>query len=267
MRLELLLRFEEPFIIPYNYPRPLYSFIIHTIEFGDPRIARRIHNNKKDIKFVASTIRPVGKVRKTENGLLVESGKVKLLVGSPAWPVLEALINGLALGVGRLHILGMKLLDVDIKHTKTPRRLAGRKLTTLSPVNVYHNNPPNGFKQWDLSPVGQRNSPFENEPEVWKELVFENLKSKYLMVYGEPYEGDFEIKVLSRMPKSKRFFMKRDEKTGEPIYARAWDFRFKMWGEEEFLRVAYDLGLGMRNPHGFGMVEVHDHRHTKKWTS
>jgi len=267
MRLKLLLHFEEPFVIPYNYPHPLYSFLIHAIKLGDPRIAMRIHNNKKDIKFVASRVFPIGDGEKTENGLLVESGEVELFVSSPAWPVLEALINGFALGRGRLHILGKRLLDAEVEPVETPKRLSGRKLTTLSPVNVYHNNPPNGFKQWDLSPVGQPNSPFENEPEVWKELVFENLKSKYLMVYGEPYEGDFEIKILSRMPKSKRLFIKKDKKTGKPIYARAWDFHFRMWGEEEFLRVAYDLGIGMKTPHGFGMVGIYGHRDPKKRTS
>ena len=267
MRLNLTLHFEPPFVIPYNYPRYLYSFLLSAIRLADEKVAERVHENKRDIKFVASKFLPIGEVEKTEKGLRVESGTVRLYVGSPARTLMSTLVEGLGYGIGKLHVAGQRLLYYEVELEETPKRLSGKHFETLSPVSVYHNNPPNGSKQWDLSPVGQRNSPFENEPEVWKELVFENLKSKYLMVYGEAYEGDFEIKVLSRMPKSKRFFMKRDEKTGEPIYARAWDFHFKMWGEEEFLRVGYDLGLGMRNPHGFGMVGIYDHRHTKKWTS
>jgi len=159
MRLKLLLHFEEPFLIPYNYPHPLYSFLIHAIKLWDPMIAKRVHNNKKDIKFVASKLFPVGSAEKTDKGLLVKSGKVELFVGSPAWPVLEALTNGLAIAIGQLHILGRQLIDVRVRPVETPKRLSGRKLKTLSPVSVYHNNPPNGFKQWDLSPVGQPNSP------------------------------------------------------------------------------------------------------------
>ena len=256
MRLELLLHFEEPFLVPYNYPRPLYSFLIHAIKLGDPMIARRIHNNKKDIKFVASKLFPEGSAEKTDSGLLVKSGRVELFVGSPAWPVLEALANGLAIGIGQLHILRKRLLDVEVRPVETPKRLSGRKLKTLSPVSVYHNNPPNGFKQWDLSPVGQPNSPFKYEPAVWKDLVFRNLREKYFMVHGEPFEGDFEIEVFLESARSKMFRIKRDDRTGRHTQVRAWEFYFRMQGDEELLRVAWDTGLGMRNAHGFGLIGV-----------
>jgi len=255
LRVKLLLHFEEPFLIPYNYPRSLYLFLFHAIKFGDPLVADRIHDNKKDIKFVASHMFPLGSVEKTENGLLVDSGKVKLFVGSSAWPVLEALRNGLALGIGQLHILRRELLDVEVKPVKTPKRLSGRKLKTLSPVNVYHNNPPNGFKQWDLSPVGQPRSPFDNEPAVWKDLVFRNLRGKYLMVHGEHYNGSFDIEVFPRSVRSKMFRIKRDG-NGRYTKVRAWEFKMRMWGDEDLLRIAWDLGLGMRNTHGFGMLGV-----------
>jgi len=256
MRLKLLLHFEEPFLIPYNYPRQLYSFLIHAIELEDPMIAKRIHDNKKDIKFVASKLFPRGSAGKTDSGLLVKSGKVELFVGSPAWPVLEALANGLAIGIGQLHILRRYLLDVEVRPVETPKRLSGRKLKTLSPVSVYHNSPPNGFRQWDLSPVGQPNSPFEDEPVVWKELVFRNLREKYFMVHGEPFEGDFEIEIFQESVRSKRFKIKRDDRTGRYTQVRAWDFHFRMWSDEELLHVAWDTGIGMRNAHGFGLVGV-----------
>ncbi|MCO6040877.1 CRISPR-associated endoribonuclease Cas6 [Thermococcus alcaliphilus] len=256
MRLTLILHFEPPFLIPYDYPHYLYSFLLNAIKLADREVASRIHNNKRDIKFVASKFKPVGRTKRVNEGLLVESGTVELHVASTEKTLLRVLGEGLRYGIGELHVRGQGLLHYEPKLEKTPEHLSGKRFKTLSPVNVYYNNPPNGLKQWDLSPVGQPNSPFENEPEVWKRLVFENLKSKYLMVYGEPYNGDFDIKVLTKKPKSKKFFIKRDEKTGKPIYTRAWEFDFKMWGEEEVLRVAYDLGLGMRNPHGFGMIEM-----------
>jgi CRISPR-associated endoribonuclease Cas6 len=256
MRIKLLLHFKSPFSIPYNYPRYLYSFLLRAIELADKEVAGRIHNNKRDIKFVASKFKPVGNAKSVSEGLIVDSGKVELYVGSAEITILRTLIEGLGYGPNELHIKGQSLLSYEAELEDSPARLSGKRFRTISPVNIYHNNPPNGFRQWDLSPVGQPNSPFENESEVWKRLVFENLKSKYLMVYGEPYNGDFDIKVLTKKPKSKKFFMKLDEKTGKPIYTRAWEFDFRMWGEEEFLRVAYDLGIGMRNPHGFGMVEA-----------
>ncbi|BAD84636.1 hypothetical protein, conserved, RAMP superfamily [Thermococcus kodakarensis KOD1] len=256
MRIKLLLRFKPPFLIPYNYPRYLYSFLLRAIELADKEVAGRIHNNKRDIKFVASKFMPIGSTKRLEQGLLVESGTVELYVGSTEDIILESLVRGLGQGVGMLHVRGQRLLSYEAELEEIPKHLSGKRFKTLSPVSVYHNNPPNGFRQWDLSPVGPPNSPFENEPKVWKELLFENLKSKYMMVYGEPYEGSFDIRVLTKKPKSRRLLVKIDERTGKPIYARVWEFDFKMWGEEELLRVAYELGIGMRNPHGFGMVEV-----------
>ena len=255
MRLNLTLHFERPFLIPYNYPRYLYSFLIHAISLADEEVAARVHNNRRDIKFVASKLLPVGEVKRTRGGLLVESGTVKLYVGSVEGTILSTLVEGLGYG-GALHVKGQKLLHFEARLEKTPNHLSGKHFRTLSPVSVYHNSPPNGFRMWDLSPVGQPNSPFENEPEVWKRLVFENLRSKYMMVYGESYKGDFEIEVFPGSLKSKMFRIKRYDKTGKYTKVRAWDFEFRMWGEERLLRVAYDLGIGMRNAHGFGMIEV-----------
>ncbi len=255
MRLNLTLHFEAPFMIPYNYPRFLYSFLLNAMRRADEEVAERVHNNKRDIKFVASKFLPVGRKKRTRDGFLVKSGTVRLYVGSTESTILRSIVKGLGY-TEKLHIKGQRLLHFEAQLEETPKSLSGKLFRTLSPVSVYHNSPPNGFRQWDLSPTGQPNSPFENEPEAWKSLVFENLKSKYMMVYGEPYEGDFEIEVFPESVKSKMFRIKRDDKTGEYTKVRAWEFEFRMRGEERLLRVAYDLGLEMRNPHGFGMIEV-----------
>ena len=52
------------------------------------------------------------------------------------------------------------------------------------------------------------------------------------------------------------FKIKRDARTGRHTQVCAWDFHFRMGGDEELLRVAWDTGLGMRNAHGFGMIGV-----------
>jgi len=255
MRLNLTLNFERPFLIPYNYPRYLYSFLLNAMHLADEEVAKRVHNNKRDIKFVASKFLPVGEARRTQDGLIVESRRVRLYVGSTERTILSTIVEGLGYG-GKLHVKGQRLLHCEARLKEPPKRLSGKPFRTISPMSIYHNNPPNGFRQWDLSPVGQPNSPFENEPEMWKRLAFENLRSKYTMVYGEPYEGDFEIEVFSKSVRSKMFRIKRDDKTGKYTKVRAWEFEFRMWGEGKLLRVVYDLGLGMRNPHGFGMIEV-----------
>ncbi|AEH24653.1 CRISPR-associated protein Cas6 [Pyrococcus yayanosii] len=82
MRIKLTLHFKRPFLIPYNYPRPLYGFVINAINLGDERIAKRLRDNKKDVKFVLSKLYPVGKTRRTEKGILVEPGTVELYFGT-----------------------------------------------------------------------------------------------------------------------------------------------------------------------------------------
>ncbi|WP_457754691.1 hypothetical protein [Thermococcus sp.] len=61
LRFKLILVRDEPFILPFNYSRSLYGFTLKAIETADSRIAWRLHNIKKDIKFVLSEPRAIGK--------------------------------------------------------------------------------------------------------------------------------------------------------------------------------------------------------------
>ncbi|WP_324735723.1 CRISPR-associated endoribonuclease Cas6 [Thermococcus sp. SY098] len=260
LRFKLILVRDKPFILPFNYPRSLYGFTLKVIETADSHIAWRLHNIKKDIKFVLSEPRAIGKRGKqwtvAEKGILVKSKKFKLYF-STAEP---AIANAFAEGINQLE--EVKLFDMhfyveEIRLLKEPNSLSGKPLKTLSPINIIDNNPPNGKRQWDVSPFQSKNSPYKNEPLVWKYLLFKNLRSKYLMLHGETYEGSFDIEILNKpRPKEKRLIADRDKKTGKPIWAIAWHLGLKLYGEEDLLSVAYQLGIGVRNTHGFGMIEI-----------
>ena len=88
---------------------------------------------------------------------------------------------------------------------------------------------------------------------------------KYFLLHGEWYEGKLDIELLDKpKPKQSRFEIKHIVRYNpkikkhllDSIYVRGWDLGIKLYGEDEILRVAYELGLGMRNSLGFGMIEV-----------
>ena len=260
LRFKLILACDRSFILPFNYPRSLYGFALKAIETSDLHIAWRVHNVKKDIKFVLSEPRAVGKRGRdwtvTNRGILVNSKKFKLYFSTAELAIADAFVDGIS-QLEEAKLFGVSFCVEEIKLLKEPNSLSGKSLKTLSPISVIDNNPPNGKHQWDVSPFQSKNSPYKNEPLVWKHLLFENLRSKYLMLHGETYEGSFDIEILDKpRPKEKRLIADRDKKTGKPIWAIAWHLGLKLYGDEDLLSVGYQLGIGVRNTHGFGMIEL-----------
>ncbi len=98
------------------------------------------------------------------------------------------------------------------------------------------------LRHYDLGP---------DEPEFYENLK-ENLKQKYLLIYGKKPQEDFEIEVLSAKPK--RFEVKPS------IFQRAWHLVFKAYGDDELIRAGYLVGFGEKNSLGFGMVKVDGRR-------
>lgn len=234
----------------------IFIFFFCVIEFVDKEVVGRIYNNKRDIKFVVFKFMFIGSIKRFEQGFFVELGIVEFYVGFMEDIIFEFFVRGFGQGVGMFYVRGQRFLSYEVEFEEIFKYFFGKCFKIFLFVSVYYNNFLNGFWQWDFFLVGLLNSFFENEFKVWKEFFFENFKLKYMMVYGEFYEGSFDIRVFIKKLKSCRFFVKIDERIGKLIYVCVWEFDFKMWGEEEFFWVVYEFGIGMRNFYGFGMVEV-----------
>jgi len=268
MRAELSFSHDKPFYLPFNYNHPLQGLIYNALKLGDKSIAKRLHSNKKDIKFVFSKPLADGKKGRgwwvNKKGIFVKSKCFKIYFSTPEPWIFNAFIDGI-FKLEEIKLFGKTFYLNRVRTFKEPEKLSNRPLKTLSPINVFMNNAPNGAKTWDLSPIQPEKSPFKNEPGLWKEFLLRNLREKYLLLYGERYEGELDIELLNKPePKQSRFKIKHVVKYNsklkrhvlDSIYVRAWDLGLKLYGEEEILRIAYELGLGMRNSLGFGMIGV-----------
>ena len=96
-------------------------------------------------------------------------------------------------------------------------------------------------------------SPKEND---YRDLVYQNLISKYTTFYGKEYFSeyeDFEFEPdLSRV-KSSLITIKAD--TPQQTKVKGFKFRFTVKGDPKLMKFIYEGGLGMSNSIGFGFVK------------
>ncbi|MCD6221285.1 CRISPR-associated endoribonuclease Cas6 [bacterium] len=117
------------------------------------------------------------------------------------------------------------------------------EIKMLSPVTVYSTlKSKNGKKKTYYY------SPTEKE---FQKLIGENLKKKYFLIYQEKAEiNNFEIQPIGLKTSNLKIINYK----GTVI--KGWMGKFKIRGEKEVLKVAYDCGIGSKNPQGFGCFEI-----------
>ena len=233
-----LLPENERFKVPFNHQHYLQGLIYRRIQRVDPDLSLRLHSPKVPKLFTYSLFM-TGK-REYERGKPYFLGyRTGYFYFSTAVPrIAEAFVGGL-LQKPEVELWGERFVVEEVKAVKEPERLSGRKFVTLSPIAVTTKRVQFGRpRSYDLGP---------DEPEFY-ELVRENLREKYLHIFGSKPPEDFEMEVLNA--KSKRFEVKRG------IYQVAWHLVFRAKGDEGLLRAGYLAGFGEKNSIGFGMVRV-----------
>ncbi len=158
--------------------------------------------------------------------------------------IAEAFITGL-LKSPEVELWGERFVVEEVKALAEPEKLSGRKFVTLSPIAVTTKRVQLGkLRSYDLGP---------DEPEFYG-LIRENLREKYVHIFGSSPPEEFEMKVLNAKPK--RFEVKPG------IFQVAWHLVFRAWGDEDLLKAGYLAGFGEKNSIGFGMVKVDGRRRT-----
>lgn len=103
---------------------------------------------------------------------------------------------------------------------------------TLSPITVYRT-----FRKKTIF-YGPKDKDF-------KELIFENLKKKFLIVYSKDYEGKFDFKFKS--------FKKEVVKYKNGIII-GYSGKLSIDADESLMKILLHCGIGSKNSLGFGMV-------------
>jgi len=237
MRFLIRLKGENPeFKIPYNHLYYLQGLVYRRIQRTNPELSLALHRPKVPKLFTFSLF--MAEKRKRGNGFLIGKGHGFFYFSTPIAEIAEAFIGGL-LAEPEVELWNEKFYVETVKALPEPVSFTGKTYSTLSPIAVTTLKPQLGkLKHYDLSP---------SEEEFYTNLK-ENLKEKYVLLYGKKPPESFEIEILNAKPK--RFEVKPG------IYQRAWHLVFKAYGDDELIKVGYQAGFGEKNSLGFGMVKV-----------
>lgn len=228
----------EPFRIPFNHQHHLQGLIYRRVQHVNPDLSLRLHNPKVPKLFTYSLFMAEKRELAEDKSSLLGYGKGFFYFSTAVPEIAEAFIGGL-LQNPEVELWREKFTVEEVKALAEPERLSGKKFVTLSPIAVTTKRIQFGKpRSYDLSP---------REPEFY-ELVKENLREKYVLIYGSKPPEDFEMKVLNAKPK--RFEVKPG------IFQIAWHLVFRAYGDEGLLRAGYLAGFGEKNSIGFGMVKV-----------
>ena len=242
MRLAITFASKNEVILPIHYNELLQGLIYHLL---DKALAEKLHNEgfvyrKRKFKLFTFS-RIFGKLKKEGDKFKISS-PFKLFISSPYTEMLQSFTSNLikkpeiSLDQNKIWIESIEILAIpEIKKEIFIRM--------LSPLTIYSTL---------YSPDGKKKTYYYNPSEKeFPMLIKENIIKKYKAFYG-------------KMPSSEEFFIEpikldnRNEKIViyKGFVIKGWMGKFKLRGEPELLKLAYDAGLGAKNSQGFGMFEI-----------
>lgn len=235
----------EKMRLPLAYNSLIQGIIYHNL---DKPLANRIHDEgtplgKRHFRlFTFSKL--LGRYRIT--GTRIEfSGPVRLHIGSVHEELLQSLAEHL-LKNPRIQ-LGHSSCEIRSIEVETlPKFSKPVKVRTLSPINTYST-----LTTADGRKKTYYYSPFESD---WERQLPANLRRKaQALGWGEAQPAGLEeahIRPVRVDKRNLRIMKYRD------TVIKAWTGIYELNLPEPFFLLAYDAGLGSKNPQGFGMVEV-----------
>lgn len=168
---------------------------------------------------------------------------IELWVASPLKRFVQELSSGI-LKKGFLKIGKEKLEVTQTEFVEPVLRTSGIIAEMLSPLVVY------STITWDSRSYTYYYSPFEDR---FPELVKNNLRKKYEIVYGQPQDDlEFNISPEKVEPNDFKVVMFKD------TVIKGWLGRFHLCGSPLLLELALNCGLGSKNSEGFGFCRMEE---------
>ena len=224
--------------LPKSYNHLLQAFFYRHM---DEHIATFLHDRGYELgkrRFKLFTFSKIfGKFLKKDEEHVYYKPTFRIYFASPKNEVsISALRNlmlskkDLFLGNNRIQVLNVE----PVVFEDLPEEV---EVKAISPIVVYRTPPGSRYYHY-LTP---------HDGDFYRLLV-ENLKRKYLLVYGRPFEGDIEIEPVKV---SDRDFKKVVFK-GTLI--KGWSGIYRLKAPQDVINLAFETGLGAKNSAGFGMV-------------
>ncbi|MGB9750576.1 MAG: CRISPR-associated endoribonuclease Cas6 [Caldisericia bacterium] len=237
----------EKIFLPIHYNFYIQSLIYKTLS---PLLAKKIHDEgykfeKRGFKlFTFSRILEKGeKVKREGKDYLLFKNGISFIYSSPIVDII-ADFGERGLREREFNLCGQRVFISKIEVITTPRIDSSVLIKFLSPVTIHST-----VKKMDGVERSIYYKPVDKE---FKELITNNLKKKYFLVYEKNVDDlDIEIKPIKfSIKKNLHIIIYKDT----PI--EAYDGIFELSGSKELIYLSYDTGLGDRNSEGFGLWEI-----------
>lgn len=243
MRITILLGSKGKVILPISHNEIIQGFIYRNI---DEDLAAHIHNRGfiyERRRFRLFTFsRLLGRGRIEERYFKIPP-PIKLVVSSPYNEMVQNLGETL-LKKSKVKLGDNEVYVESIEVGFAPEIVEGFiNIRMLSPVTVYST-----LKKMD----GEKKTYYYNpKEEEFSELIRKNLIKKYKAFYQKlPLNQELNIEPIKVTLKDEKIVIYKG------IIIKGWMGRYRLSGDKELLKLAYDAGLGAKNSQGFGCFEI-----------
>lgn len=252
--MRLTITFQSPDLsscikLPLHYNYALQGFIYNHIS---SHLAEFLHNRgysfERRVFKLFTFSRIFGRYRlDKEKRLISFSSPVKFQLSSPLDDFIQEFAETLARSPD-VSLEGNSLVVSSIEVHFSPHIRSPVIIKMLSPLTCYST-----FLTGEGKKKTYYFSPFEEE---FSRIVKENIVKKYVAFHQKkPSSEDFDILPLKVDKKSEKI-VKYTPKENSPTVIKGWMGIYKLKGSPELIHLAYDAGLGAKNPQGFGMFEI-----------
>ncbi|MDI3481676.1 MAG: CRISPR-associated endoribonuclease Cas6 [Tepidanaerobacteraceae bacterium] len=248
MRIKLSFSTEKNLVMPVQYNYFIQSMIYRNIS---PALADFLHDhgyilNGRQFKLFTFS-RMEGRFIMRKDKKIEFMSPVRLTVASAVERFLRELAEGM-LRNDNLNLYGQKLMleSVEVSQPLEDEDFEEEiTIKMLSPVVAY-----NTVERAERA----RTYYFSPWDEWFSELITANLEKKYELIMGKKYTGDY-VRIIPIGPKDEKYCKVLDYKN---TVIKGWMGIYKVKGDKRLLKIAYDTGLGSKNPQGFGCFEIID---------
>ena len=221
-----------------NYNHLVQAAIYRNVS---PELARFLHDRgflygKRAFKLFTFS-RLLGPYR-VRGGRIFFDGEVSLYVSSCVERFVKEIANSmvkrgfLLLGDSKWEVIGLEF-------PKRPEISNEVRIRTLSPMTVYST-----LTTPDLRKKTYYYSPYEKE---FHKLIDLNAKKKHFILHNRNIKSSLTVRPL----RAREVVLMYKE-----TVVKGWLGLFTLKGPKTLIRTVYDVGLGSKNPQGFGMFEV-----------
>ena len=258
MRINISFYSKEKFLIPIHYNYLIQGFIYNNI---DPKLADFLHkkgfkNSNRSFKlFSFSRINGDIEIVKMKNEyFLLIKGIFNFTLSSPFEEFIESFAMNLAKSNSVLSLDNNEVQIYSVDVLFEPEISIKMNIRMISPITVYSTlkDPLGNKKTYYYNPWEKEFNMLIKSNLVGKMIAYDKFLNKRNKLKEKDYD---DLNLINIKPVKVN---KNNEKiiNYKGTIIKAWFGKYLLEGKKEFIKMAYDCGLGSKNSQGFGLFEI-----------